>query len=425
MQTKHTNSLALRQTAMGDRSVDLPLFPPRVGEFRRDADPSLPWPLELDFDYSALDLSLFRAPRCGPSLGLGAWAPLMPPLTPQTNLGEGETPFFEMAALAEWAGTDRPVFVKDEGRNPTWSHKDRLNRCTVSAAQLAGAPGVIVASSGNHGASASAYAAAAGLPCIVLASSTAPLAMQRFVAAYGAAALAVPADRRWDLMARLQAKTGFHPVSNLTPQAHTGHPFAIEGYKSIAYEVFRDLGGTAPGSVFVPTGYGELLYGVWKGFAELKALGLTDRVPQLYSCESTVYGPLHRALRDDQPVVSVPSPNGSTRALSIATPVGGLRGRRAILESGGKALAMDDEAIEAARAKLAQTGLWVEFSAAAGLAGLRQQAGHAELAEGAVVCLATASGMKDVDGAGEGLPETDGSFEDATRVLRENYGLEI
>ncbi|MDN2567121.1 pyridoxal-phosphate dependent enzyme [Aquibium sp. A9E412] len=410
---------------MGGAAATLPLFPPRIGDYRHDADPSLPWPLELAFDYGRVEPSLFAQRAAGPSCGLAAWAPLMPPLTRETNLGEGETPLFEVPALAAWAGIDGPLFLKDEGRNPTWSHKDRLNRCTASAAQLAGAPGVIVASSGNHGASASAYAAAAGLPCIVLASATAPLAMQRFVAAYGGAALAVPADRRWELMARLCDRTGFHPVSNLTPEAHTGHPFAIEGYKSIAYELFRDLGGVAPGCVFVPTGYGELLYGVWKGFEELRALGRIPGVPRLFSCESRIYGPLHRAMRDGRPVAAVGTPDDTTRALSIASPVGGLRGRRAIEESGGAALAMSDAEIEAARARLARAGQWVEFSAAAGLAGLRQQAARAPLPEGPAVCLVTASGMKDVDGKGEALPSTDGSFDHASRVLREHYDLDI
>lgn len=318
------NSLAVRQVAMGDAQTAFPLFPPLVSGLPPASDGAPPRPLELDFDYAGVDREAFLKGSLGPSAGLGRWAPLMPPLTPETNLGEGDTPMLETPRLAAWAGVSRPLYIKDEGRNPTWSHKDRLNRCTVSAAQLADAPGIIVASSGNHGASASAYAAAAGLPCIVLASATAPLAMQAFVAAYGGAALAVPAAARWGLMEQLRRITGYHPVSNLTPEAHTGHSFAIEGYKSIAYEIVRDLAGEVPGSVFVPTGYGELIYGVWKGFEELRMLGLTASTPKLFSCESAIYGVLYRAMRDGLPVARI-QPNTATQALSIATPVGGLR----------------------------------------------------------------------------------------------------
>lgn len=419
-----TESLAVRQVAMGDAQTSFPLFPPLVSGLPPATDGDVPRPLELDFDYAGVDRENFLNSAAGPSAGLGMWAPLMPPLTAETNLGEGNTPMLESRKLAAWAGVSQSLYIKDEGRNPTWSHKDRLNRCTVSAAQLADAPGIIVASSGNHGASASAYAAAAGLPCIVLASSTAPLAMQAFVAAYGGAALAVPAAARWQLMEQLRQLTGYHPVSNLTPEAHTGHSFAIEGYKSLAYEIVRDLDGVVPGSVFLPTGYGELIYGVWKGFEELRMLGLIGSSPKLFSCESSIYGVLYRAMRDGLPVARV-QPNAVTQALSIATPVGGLRGRRALEQSGGEALALSDEEIEDARRSMARHGLWVEFSAAAALAGLRQLAGRGSVPEGPAVCVSTATGLKDVQGTGSGLPETDGTLKHALGVLRDHYGITV
>ncbi len=409
---------------MGTPDHAFPLFPPLVSGLPGTGEGETPHPLELDFDYARLDRENFLASTPGLARGLETWQPLMPPLVAETNLGEGNTPLLESPRLAATAGFSGQLFIKDEGRNPTWSHKDRLNRCTVSAARLSGAPGVIVASSGNHGASASAYAAAAGLPCIILASSTAPLAMQAFVAAYGGAALAVPPAARWSLMERLRQITGYHPVSNLTAGAHTGHSFAIEGYKSIAYEIVRDLGGDTPGSVFIPTGYGELIYGVWKGFEELRMLGLTDRVPRLYSCESAVYGVLYRAMRDGVPVAQI-QPNTTTQALSIATPVGGLRGRRALEQSGGEALALSDAAIEEARLAMAKNGLWVEFSAAAALAGLRQLAGRGSVPEGPAICISTATGLKDVNGSGSRLPETDGTLDHAVGILRDVYGLAV
>lgn len=415
-------SLARRQVVMGDAGPSFPLFPPMVEGCAGDG---ISQPLELEFDYDKVDPDMFLAPAAKPGRGLEAWAPLMPPLSKRTNLAEGNTPMPEVAGLGAWAGTETEIYVKDESRNPTWSHKDRLNRCTISAAVLSDAPGVIVASSGNHGASASAYAAAAGLPCIVLASATAPRAMQAFVAAYGGAALAVPAQHRWSLMAKLREVTGFHPVSNLTPDAHTGHAFAIEGYKSISFEIYRDLGGRAPGSVFVPTGYAECLYGIWKGFHELKLLGLIAEVPVMFACEPSAYGVLHRAMRDGLPAARVDTPNHPTRALSIATPVGGLRGRRAMEMSNGHALALDDDEIDAASTALAHRGIWVEFSAAAGMAGLRRAAADGLLPGGPAVVLTTAPGLKDVDAPGALLPEVDGTFGNACEVLRKSYGMAL
>src|SRR5690606_29527622 len=110
--------------------------------------------------------------------------------------------------------------------------------------------------------------------------------------------------------------------------------------------------GVVPGSVFLPTGYGELIYGVQKGFAELQRLGLIETTPRLYACESSVYGVHHRALNDGLPVARI-QPNDTTQALSIATPVGGLRGRRAIELSGGAAIALSDDKIEEARLAMA------------------------------------------------------------------------
>jgi len=225
-------------------------------------------------------------------------------------------------------------------------------------------------------------------------------------------------------MAKLRQITGFHPVSNLTPDAHTGHSFAIEGYKSIAYEIVRDLGGVVPGSVFLPTGYGELIYGVQKGFAELQTLGLIETTPRVYACESSVYGVHYRAMKDGAPVARI-QPNETTQALSIATPVGGLRGRHAIELSGGAAIALSDDQIEQARLAMAKRGLWVEFSAATALAGLRQLAGRGQLPDGPVVCVSTASGLKDVNGPGNGIPETDGTLDHALNVLHDVYGLSL
>src|SRR5947207_987716 len=116
-----------------------------------------------------------------------------------------------------------PSFVKDEGRNPTWSHKDRLNLCTVSAAVGTRAPGIAVASSGNHGASAAAYAARAGLPCVVITSNGASRAVQTFMKAYGAAVISVPPESRQELLRRFVEATGFMPVSSIT-ETHTDTP---------------------------------------------------------------------------------------------------------------------------------------------------------------------------------------------------------
>ncbi|MFC7590459.1 pyridoxal-phosphate dependent enzyme [Nonomuraea antimicrobica] len=280
------------------------------------------------------------------------------------------------------------MHIKDESRNPTWSHKDRLNRVAVSAAVACGAPGVVVASSGNHGASAAAYAARAGLPAIVLTSAASPPAAQAFVRAYGAKVVSVPVEARWPLLREVVERLGYHPVSNQTV-THTGHPFGAEGYKTIAYELFLQL-GEVPAAVFTPTGYAELLYGVWKGFTELRLLGLTEKAPRMFSCETAAGGPHAKALAAGVPATVVDL--GPTDAYGLAGSAGGYRGVVAVRDSGGEAMLLTDEEMRRAQHDLARQGLWQELSGAAGLAGYRRLRRDFD---GPVVCVATSSGFKD------------------------------
>ena len=372
-------SLATVQRSLGDPAISHPLWPPLTHGCPDTGTDDVSYPLDVDYAYERLDAALFSRAAGTSGAGLDRWAPLLPPLA-APGLGEGGTPLVEL---------EPGVFVKDESRNPTWSHKDRLNRCTVSAAVGIGAPGVVVASSGNHGASAAAYAARAGLRCVVLAGPDMPPAVDAFLNAYGAVVLPVPWEARWPLMQQITDRTGLHPVSNLTA-THTGHPFGPEGYKTIAYEIHQEIG--APGAVFVPTGYGELLFGVWKGFAELRRLGLTDRTPRMFACEPTAAAPLTLAMQQGLPAAHVDVK--PTEAYSIVSAVSGYRAVVALRESGGRALALDERQLEAARGELARTGLWTELSSAAGLAGLRS-IGDGLAADGPVVCISTSSGFKD------------------------------
>jgi threonine synthase len=410
-------SRAIRQRSLGDPAIDYPLWPVLTTGCPRSSTAAMQYPLEVDYAYDEVAPALFDQP---PLPGLDRWAPLLPPLAAVLALGEGGTPLLAAPRLAEWAGFDGELLIKDESRNPTWSHKDRLNLCAVSAAAVSGAPGVVVASSGNHGASAAAYAAAAGLPCVVLSSPAVPLAVQQFLMSYGAAVVGVPSDARWPLMRYVVDELGYMPVSNLTP-FHTGHPFGPEGYKTIAYEIFLQLGRRLPEAVFVPTGYAELLYGVWKGFAELLRFGLVAETSRLYACEPAARAPLTRALAEGAPAMSVaPEP---TAAYSVAVQVNGYRGVRAVRSSEGMAVAVSDEEMIAAQSALTRQGLWVELSSAISLAGLRQRLAAGERFTGPVVCISTSSGFKDNQTAAASVPVVEPDWPAVRELLATRYGL--
>ncbi|WP_020576328.1 threonine synthase [Actinopolymorpha alba] len=416
MNDEPTRSLAIGQRSLGDPSISFPLFPPQTAGCPKTSGDEIAYPLEVAYDYGAVPADLFDR---GVKAGLRHWAPLLPPLAPMLNLAEGGTPLLDLPALAAYAGVDVETFVKDESRNPTWSHKDRLNVCAVSAALLSGAPGVVVASAGNHGASAAAYAAAAGLPCVVITTADGPPAVRAFVSAYGAAVLAVSREARWDVLAMVVDRLGYHPVSNRTV-THTGHPFGPEGYKTIAYELFLQLGRRVPGAVFVPTGYGELLYGVWKGFLELRDLGHTRTVPRLYACEPERRGPLAAALRAGAPAAHVAA--RPTAAYSIGCTTSGYRGVLAIRGSGGEAVLVTEAELESATQAMAKAGLWAESSGAAALAGLRRVADRLQPEEGPVVCLSTSSGFKNPDVCEATLRTTEPSW---SAVAAELAGLGV
>ncbi|WOX26236.1 threonine synthase [Streptomyces solicathayae] len=374
-------SLATTQRSLADHAVRHPLWPPLTAGCPVTSTDEVAYPLEVDYAYDRVPADLFSARDLTAPRGLERWAPLLPPLA-APGLGEGGTPLVRLSD---------GVYVKDESRNPTWSHKDRLNRVAVSAAVASGARGIVASSSGNHGASAAAYAARAGLPCVLFVSPYAPPAVASFLRAYGAAVLTVPLEAVRPLMRRTVTELGYQAVSSMTETAHTGHPFGPEGYKTIAYEIFAEL-GRMPAAVYLPTGYGELLFGVTKGFTELVKLGHAGSVPRMYACEPAAAGALAEAMRTGRHAAQVPV--GPTDAYAIDCAVGSYRGVVALEASDGAALTVTDAQMAAARDELASQGLWFELSSAAGLAGLRAH-GPAD-AEGPVVCVATSSGFKDI-----------------------------
>jgi len=408
-------SLADGQRSLGDAAVTYPLWPPLVEGCPETSTDEMQYPVEVTYEYDAVDVSSFDQP---PLPGLRRWQPLLPPLDPAFDLGAGGTPLVDAPGVAEAIGFDGDLRVKDESRNPTWSHKDRLVYPTVSAALAEDAPGVVVSSTGNHGASVAAHAARAGLPCLVLTETASSDSMRRFMRAYGAAVVAVESFERWGLLRAAVERAGFHPASNLT-DVHTGHPFGPEGYKTIAYELVRQVGGP-PGTVFVPTSGAELLFGVWKGFRELVDLGAVPTLPRLVAVEPAARGPLAAAVAAGEPAATVdPEP---TAAHSIKATVSSYRGVRAVEDSDGFVVTVSDDRVADAQRALAEDGLWQEFSSAAGVAGVVEalEDGH-DLAE-PVVCLATSSGFKDPVGD-VSVPEVDPTWPALRETVAREYGF--
>ncbi|QEL27064.1 pyridoxal-phosphate dependent enzyme (plasmid) [Bosea sp. F3-2] len=409
-----TQSRAIGQRSLGPDATLHPLYPVFTSGAPLRSQQRWNYPLEVAFDYSGVDPSVFHQP---PLAGIARWAPLLPPLDPRLSFGEGGTPLIPISTAA--TASEIPVFLKDESRNPTWSHKDRLNLCTVSAAVRSGAKGVVVASSGNHGVSTAAYAARANLPCVVLTPSEISKTFLAMLRAYGACPVPVETAHRWPLVQAICERAGYHPTSNLTP-FHTGHPFGPEGYKTIAYEIFLQFGRAVPAAVVVPTGYGEQLYGISKGFKELVTLGLCSNMPRMFSVEPATRGPLHRAVQTHEPMATVEA--GETRQYSIACTASGYRGVLALEASRGMALTVDDASVCAAQATLGRQGIWQEFSACAAFAALPQIL--TQNLSGPIVLIGTSGGFKDPIEA-ETLPVVGPGFEHVADYVRQKSGIDL
>lgn len=378
------------------------------------------------YDYAALRR------RLGSDLfqGQGLWryAALLPARPDEiVTLYEGNTPLHRLDGIARELGI-KALYVKDEGRNPSGSFKDRLCAVAVSLAPRFGAKVVTTASTGNAGAAAAAYAARAGLPCVIFTLNFVPLPMKVSMQSYGARLVATEASLdRWTLMARCIQEFGWYPTSNFVLPPVGANVYGLEGYKTIAFEVWEALGGL-PDRVVMPVCYADGLYGTWKGFWELQELGLTDRIPKMVAGE--VYGPLANALQKNLPAVaSVPTP-GTSIAFSIASGLSMQQGLVALRRSQGEALGLhDDAALLRWQQRLGREGIYAEPSACMSLAALAAQVGAGQVgADETVVCVLTATGLKDPaasTAATPPVPVVGPDMQALARALQGTYGFTL
>lgn len=306
--------------------------------------------------------------------------------TAPVSLEEGGTPLIRL----DLPGPGR-LWVKDESRNPTGAFKDRGHSVSVSMAKALGYRKVTASTTGNHGTSLAAYATKAGLDCLIFVDPRGPELQRRLMQLYGARVAVLP-DRRSQL-AWLVRERGWYPSTGLTPMP-VCTPYGIEGYKSIGYEVYFQLGERMPAWFLAPVAVGDIVYGPWKAFKELERLGVEAALPKMVSVQPTGCDPIVQAWRERAPKVPV-HPDPRTIALSIGDETAGVHALTPLYESNGRAEAVSDEAMLAAMRMLARQGIVVEPSSAASVAAaLVMQERGLFTAEEDVVCLCTGAGAK-------------------------------
>lgn len=288
------------------------------------------------------------------------------------------------------------LYIKDDGLNPTCSLKDRASFLVSAFAAKCGITEIVLASTGNAGSSMAGVGAAAGQKVILFLPKAAPKAKLIQALQYGARVFRVDGsyDDAYDLSLAYTAKFG--GMSRNTAY----NPMTIEGKKTVSLEVFRQL-GRVPDAVFVSVGDGCILSGVYKGFRDLRRLGLADRLPVVYAVQAEGSDALARAL--EQGVFRRKASSTVADSISVDVPRNGLHALRQLKEHAGQIVRVSDSQILAAQTKLSNSaGLFTEPAGAAAFAGFLEV--RRRLPENSVaVVLATGNGLKDTAAAGRSV----------------------
>ncbi|MBI4395633.1 MAG: threonine synthase [Elusimicrobia bacterium] len=308
------------------------------------------------------------------------------------TLSEGNTPLIPAPRIAEWAGAPGlQVYLKYEGMNPTGSFKDRGMTMALTKAVEDGSKAVICASTGNTSASAAAYAARAGIRCVVLIpDGNIALGKLSQALVHGAEVYAVQGNFD-DALAMVRQVSETSPITLV----NSINPFRIEGQKSGSFEIV-DVLGDAPDYQFMPVGNAGNITAYWKGYKEYRAHGKSRKLPKMMGWQAEGAAPIVRG----EPVKD---PKTIATAIKIGNPASWKQAVAARDESGGGIDAVSDEEIlEAYKALASLEGVFCEPASAAGVAGLKKYARTDEAfsrSRAAVVCILTGHGLKDPDRA--------------------------
>jgi threonine synthase len=303
--------------------------------------------------------------------------------TPMITLKEGNTPLIRAERLSDRLGLD--LYLKYEGLNPTGSFKDRGMVMAVAKAVEEGSRTIMCASTGNTSAAAAAYAARAGLNCIVLIPNG-NIALGKLAQAiiYGAKVIAIEGnfDRALAIVRDICAK---HPITLV----NSVNPYRIEGQKTAAFEIVDQL-GEAPDFLAIPVGNAGNISAYWKGFKEYRAHGKAGKLPKMIGFEAEGAAAIVRG----EPI---PNPETIATAIRIGNPASWKTAVAAAEESGGRIdFVTDDEILAAYRLIAAQEGVFAEPASAASVAGVIKLQKQGFFSGGEkVVCVLTGHGLKD------------------------------
>ncbi len=360
--------------------------------------------LDVLYDYDHISAQLNKAALAADrNLAIWRYRALLPleDTSPVPPLSVGWTPICDAVQLASELGL-RQLLIKDDGRNPSASFKDRPSALVVVKAQEAQARIVTTASSGNAGAALAGMCASVAMESVIFVPANTAAAKVVQLQIYGATVVLVEGsyEDACNLCLAASQRYGWY-------QRTTGYnPFTVEGKKTAAFEICEQLDWHVPDRVMVGVGDGNIIGGLWKGFNELYRLGWIDRLPRMTGVQAEGAAPIVDAVNGDgivKPVTARTVADG----ICVGRPRDATRAIRAMRESGGGGVKVSDDEIVTAIGRLARaTGIFAEPGAAAAFAGLIKLRRGGEIkSDERVLLLITGSGLKDIKTARRAVGE--------------------
>ncbi len=326
------------------------------------------------------------------------YAPLLPISvdSPRPPLQIGWTPLYHPRRLGEKLGLPH-LYVKDDGRNPTASFKDRASAIGVVKALELEFETITCASTGNAASSLAGLSASLGLRSVIFVPERAPQAKVAQLLIFGATVIMVKGtyDQAFDLCLEAAREYGWYSRNTAY------NPYLSEGKKTAALELCEQLEWEAPDKIFVSVGDGCIIGGLWKGLRDLRALGFIERIPQLVGVQAEGSAPLVRAWEEGTEEIVPLVPHTVADSIAVGNPRDRVKALRAVRETGGEYVAVkDEEILEAMRLLGREAAVFAEPAGAAGFAGLLKVVSEGKIdPEERIAVLVTGSGLKDVDSA--------------------------
>lgn len=351
------------------------------------------------YDYDEVKKGLFmEGLAADPERSIWRYLPLLPVSDPTAipDLQVGWTPLYDSPSLADRYGVGR-VMIKDDGRNPTASYKDRASAVAVALAKEMGRDVIACASTGNAASSLAGFAAVGGLKSVIFVPESAPEAKVTQLLVYGAQVYLVKGDYEQTVNLAIEAieANGWYNRNCAI------NPYLVEGKKTCALEIAEQLGWQVPDRVITSVGDGCIISSLYKGFWDLLQIGLIDRIPKITGVQAEGACPIHNAIESGAKRVTFQPAETVADSIAVGAPRNWAKALNAVRSSDGNTVTVSDQQILEAMTELARaTGVFGEPAGVTAFAGFKKMAqegmlGYCET----VAVVVTGNGLKDIASA--------------------------